>query len=111
MEGVCKGKLFLAYQRIDTILELYQLCVIRIYVHCSTNGCLVIEDNGSHDYFLLDIVSMEIIQLPSVEFEYELCDLWQSPSNSNCRIWFMNNDFLMSCQLGDHEYVKKEILY
>ena len=80
-------------------------------IHCSTNGCLVIEDNGSHDYFLLDLVSMEIIQLPSVEFEFEFCDLWKSPSNSNCHIWFMNNDFLMSCQLGDHEYVKKEIQF
>ena len=54
---------------------------------------------------------MEIIQLPPVEFDYQVCILWKNPRDSNCRIWFINNDFSMSCQPGDREYVKKEIQF
>ena len=54
---------------------------------------------------------MEIIQLPPMEFHYQVCILWKNPRYSNCRIWFINNDLLMSCQPDDHDYVKKEIQF
>ena len=71
------------------------------FIHCSSNGCLTMKDDDSKNYFLLDLVSMEIIQLSIVEFEYQVCILWQNPRNSDYRIWFINNDFLMSCQPDD----------
>ena len=80
-------------------------------IHYSSNGCLVMKDNDFKNNFFLDLVSMELIQLPPVEFDYQVCILWKNSRDSNCRIWFINNDFSMSCQPGDREYVKKEIQF
>lgn len=54
---------------------------------------------------------METIQLPSVDFDYLNCILWRNPSDFNGRIWFINDNFLMSCQSGDNEYFKKQIQF
>lgn len=80
-------------------------------MHYSSNGCLVMEFGYSCDYFLLNLISMETIQLPSVDFDYLNCILWRSPSDFNCRTWFINDNFLMSCQSGDNEYFKKQIQF
>ena len=77
-------------------------------VACSSYGWLILEDLDSDDCFLLNLLSMEKIQLPPMDLDYEVCILSLPPSDPNCYVLFVTNDFLLSWQPGDNEFVRKD---
>ena len=77
-------------------------------VVCCSNKWLVLKDFDSNDYFLLNLVSMENIQLPPIEdLEYRAYILWVGPNDPNCHLLFVSDYFLLSWQSGDDEFVRK----
>ena len=51
---------------------------------------------------------MENIKLPPIEdLDYIAYILWVGPNDPNCHLLFVSDYFLLSWQLGDDEFVRK----
>ncbi|EOY10057.1 Uncharacterized protein TCM_025442 [Theobroma cacao] len=62
------------------------------------------------DCFLLNLASMETIQLPPLNLDMAVGILTTPPSDPNCRILFIDgNDDLIICSPGDSEYSKQKM--
>lgn len=72
------------YKKIIPDLQNKTICA------CS-NGWLVLKDNTSKDCYLLNPISMEKVQLPPLEFEYDFCILSSQPNDSNCHVIFASD--------------------
>ena len=89
-----------------------ELCDKGICHSCSSYGWLVLKDYTSHDCSLLNLVSMEMIELPPIEYSTsEYCILWLPPSDPNSHLLVVYKDFLMLWRPGDTEFVRKEFLF
>ncbi|XP_022718508.1 uncharacterized protein LOC111276861 [Durio zibethinus] len=80
-------------------------------VCCSSFGWLVLLDLVSFDCSLLNLISMETIQLPPFNMKFDTCILTALPSDPNCRILFFNliEDEFLFCSLDDCEFSKQKL--
>ncbi|EOY10059.1 Uncharacterized protein TCM_025447 [Theobroma cacao] len=76
----------------------------------SSFGWLVLVDRVSPNCFLLNLSSMETIQLPPLNFKLAIGILTAPPSDPNCRILLIdgNHDFIF-CSPGDSEFSKQKV--
>lgn len=89
------------------VRKIPQLCN-QILCRSNASGWLVLEHLNSDECFLFNLVSMEKIELPLRESEYDECVLTSPPSDQNCRVVFTSNKnhSLVFCQPGDSEFVE-----
>ncbi|KAL7240743.1 hypothetical protein ACSBR2_006401 [Camellia fascicularis] len=86
------------------IKKIPELCNKQICT--SSYGWLVLENLDSDECFLLNLVSMDKIQLPLRESTYDFCVLTLPPSDPDCRVIFIsnNNHSLIFCRPSDNEF-------
>ncbi|XP_022720195.1 uncharacterized protein LOC111278024 [Durio zibethinus] len=78
---------------------------------CSSFGWLVLLDLVSSDCSLLNLISMETIQLPPFNMKFDTCILTAPPSDPNCHILFFNyiEDEFIFCFPGACEFSKQKL--
>ncbi|KAJ4821938.1 hypothetical protein Tsubulata_045825 [Turnera subulata] len=73
------------------------------------NEWMMVEDEvDANDRFLLNVVSRERIQLPSLgDFDISCC-AFSSPSDADCHIVFSGDEGILFCKPGGDEYQRQD---
>lgn len=92
------------------VRKIPQLCN-KMLCYSGASGWLVLEGRYSDECSLFNLVSMEEIQLPERESDYDECVLTSPPSDQNCWVVFTSNknQSLVFCRPGDSEFVEQSL--